>query len=45
MAGLPQYSYPGFGDFTKEHLHYSQAIRVGDRIVCAGQGKASLQNT
>lgn len=38
MAGLPAYAYPGFGTMVRKELHYSQAIRVGNRIVCAGQG-------
>ncbi|KAH9902093.1 YjgF-like protein [Xylariomycetidae sp. FL2044] len=38
MAHLPQYSYPGIGEWAKENLHYSQAVRVGDTIVCSGQG-------
>jgi enamine deaminase RidA (YjgF/YER057c/UK114 family) len=41
MAAFKTYSYPGFGEFAKEHLHYSQAIRVGDRIHCSGQGMQS----
>lgn len=38
MAGLPSYSYPGYGAMAREALHYTQAIRVGDRVICSGQG-------
>lgn len=32
-------SYHGYGQTAKESAHYSQAVRIGDRIECAGQGK------
>ncbi|KAH8788565.1 Endoribonuclease L-PSP/chorismate mutase-like protein [Diaporthe sp. PMI_573] len=38
MSHLQYYTYPGFGEFVKEHTHYNQAVRVGDVIEVAGQG-------
>ncbi|TVY81148.1 hypothetical protein LSUE1_G004444 [Lachnellula suecica] len=38
MSHLKSYAYPGMGEFALEHMSYSQAIRVGDRIICSGQG-------
>lgn len=38
MSHLQYYTYPGFGEFVKEHTHYNQAARVGDVIEMAGQG-------
>lgn len=38
MSHLQYYTYPGFGEFVKEHTHYNQAVRVGDVIEAAGQG-------
>jgi len=29
---------PGYGDKLKERLHYSQAVRIGDRVEISGQG-------
>ncbi|WP_448651674.1 RidA family protein [Pseudomonas fluorescens] len=29
---------PGYGDYMREHLHYSQAVKVGNRIETSGQG-------
>lgn len=29
---------PGYGDYMRENLHYSQAVRVGDRVETSGQG-------
>ncbi|KAI5475879.1 hypothetical protein MNV49_000761 [Pseudohyphozyma bogoriensis] len=38
MSHLQYYAYPGVGE-TNVQLHgYSQAVRIGDRIECAGQG-------
>jgi hypothetical protein len=39
MSQFQTYSYPGFGEWVRDNLHYSQAIRVGNRIHCSGQGK------
>lgn len=33
-------AYPGPGDIAQEKFRYSQAVRVGKRIECAGQGIA-----
>lgn len=38
MSQLKSYAYPGWGEWAQKNLAFSQAIRVGDRIVCAGQG-------
>ncbi|KAI1345171.1 YjgF-like protein [Xylariaceae sp. FL0016] len=38
MAGLPSFSYPGFGEMVRKTNSYSQVIQVGDTIVCSGQG-------
>jgi hypothetical protein len=45
MSGLKSYDYPGFGDWARENLHYTQAIRVGERIHCAGQGVLIFPDT
>ncbi|KAL7794929.1 Endoribonuclease L-PSP/chorismate mutase-like protein [Trichoderma afarasin] len=38
MSHLKYYSYEGVGVRNREIFSYSQAVRVGDRIECAGQG-------
>ncbi|KAL7904932.1 Endoribonuclease L-PSP/chorismate mutase-like protein [Trichoderma velutinum] len=38
MSHLKYYSYEGVGVRNREIFAYSQAVRVGDRIECAGQG-------
>ena len=38
MSGLKFYTYPGIGEFAYQVLGYNQAVRVGDRIECSGQG-------
>ncbi|KAF2995178.1 hypothetical protein E8E14_003438 [Neopestalotiopsis sp. 37M] len=38
MAHLQYYAYPGRGAAQRERCWYSQAVRIGDRIECAGQG-------
>ena len=38
MSHLQYYAYPGFGEKQVKDFSYSQAVRVGDRIECAGQG-------
>ncbi|GAB7349468.1 hypothetical protein MBLNU459_g0181t1 [Dothideomycetes sp. NU459] len=38
MANLQYYNYPGYGEWAEKNLLYSQAVRVGDRIICSGQG-------
>lgn len=32
------FATPGYGEWAREHLHYSQALRIGDRIETSGQG-------
>ncbi|KFY91750.1 hypothetical protein V500_04486 [Pseudogymnoascus sp. VKM F-4518 (FW-2643)] len=38
MSHLTYTSYEGYGQRSKKNLWYSQAVRVGDIIKCAGQG-------
>jgi enamine deaminase RidA (YjgF/YER057c/UK114 family) len=38
MSSFKTYSYPGFGEWAKENFSYAQAVRIGDRIHCSGQG-------
>ena len=38
MAHLSYHNYPGWGETVRQDLHYSQAVRIGDRIECSGQG-------
>ncbi|KAE8410701.1 L-PSP endoribonuclease family protein [Aspergillus pseudocaelatus] len=38
MSHLTYYSYDGVGKRNQEKFKYSQAVRIGDRIECAGQG-------
>ncbi|KAK9244186.1 Endoribonuclease L-PSP/chorismate mutase-like protein [Lipomyces tetrasporus] len=38
MSHLPYYNYEGFGKKQQQKFWYSQAVRIGDRIECAGQG-------
>ena len=45
MSGLPSYAYRGFGSWAQENNHYSQAIRVGDRLICSGQGGWNPEQT
>jgi enamine deaminase RidA (YjgF/YER057c/UK114 family) len=36
----PKYAiYPGLGEWAKENLHYSQAVRIGNTIKISGQGQ------
>ncbi|OAA81557.1 Endoribonuclease L-PSP/chorismate mutase-like protein [Akanthomyces lecanii RCEF 1005] len=44
MTQPKYYSYPGLGEWAKENFHYSQAIRIGDRILCSGQDKIDFEN-
>ncbi|WP_149540171.1 RidA family protein [Siccirubricoccus phaeus] len=32
------FTYPGFGERARETLHYSQAVKVGNRVEISGQG-------
>jgi hypothetical protein len=38
MSALKFYNYPGVGEANKKNFWYSQAVRIGDRIECSGQG-------
>ncbi|KAM0330609.1 hypothetical protein ACHAQA_003558 [Verticillium albo-atrum] len=38
MSHLKYYAYDGVGVTNKKKFLYSQAVRLGDRIECAGQG-------
>ncbi|KAM3533150.1 hypothetical protein MY4038_003575 [Beauveria bassiana] len=38
MSHLRYYAYKDLGVKQRRDFHYSQAVRVGDRIECAGQG-------
>lgn len=38
MSNLRYYTYEGFGERSQQQFWYSQAVRIGDRIECAGQG-------
>ncbi len=32
------FATPGYGDVMRARLHYSQAVRSGDRVETSGQG-------
>ncbi|KAM5346251.1 hypothetical protein ACJ41O_009256 [Fusarium nematophilum] len=38
MSHLKYSVYEGPGEWARDNLGYSQAVRVGDRIECSGQG-------
>jgi hypothetical protein len=38
MAHLQYFAYKGVGERNKKNFKYSQAVRISDRIECAGQG-------
>ncbi|KAF2791608.1 putative L-PSP endoribonuclease family protein [Melanomma pulvis-pyrius CBS 109.77] len=38
MSNLQYYAYPGEGEKKRDLYGYQQAVRVGDRIECSGQG-------
>ncbi|XWX00658.1 hypothetical protein V2A60_008679 [Cordyceps javanica] len=38
MSHLTYTSYEGYGERAKKNLWYSQAVRIGDVVECAGQG-------
>ncbi|KAF7588925.1 hypothetical protein BBP40_005003 [Aspergillus hancockii] len=38
MSHLTYYNYPGVGERNQKTFKYSQAVRIGDRIECSGQG-------
>jgi hypothetical protein len=39
MSNLQYFAYEGVGQRNLKQHGYSQAVRVGDRIECAGQGE------
>lgn len=39
MSHLQYYAYEGVGVRNQKIHGYNQAVRVGDRIECAGQGR------
>lgn len=45
MSTLQYYAYPDQGVRLREKSSYSQAVRVGDRIECAGQGMIFRQHS
>ncbi|KAL2194671.1 endoribonuclease L-PSP [Corynascus similis CBS 632.67] len=38
MSSLPYFNHSPFTGSLSERFYYSQAVRVGDRIECSGQG-------
>ena len=38
MAKLEFFDTPGYGEIARTRNHYSQALRIGDRIEISGQG-------
>ncbi|MBE3046040.1 hypothetical protein IMZ48_26570 [Candidatus Bathyarchaeota archaeon] len=40
MSHLQYFSYEGFGDRVRKETHYSQAVRIGDKIEISGQGES-----
>ncbi|KAF1962122.1 endoribonuclease L-psp family protein [Byssothecium circinans] len=38
MANLQYFNYPGFGERSRKDVHYSQAVRIDNRIEVSGQG-------
>jgi enamine deaminase RidA (YjgF/YER057c/UK114 family) len=38
MAGVEFFDTPGYGARMREAFHYSQVVRIGDRIEASGQG-------
>nr|POE65033.1 rutc family protein [Quercus suber] len=45
MAPPEYFAYAGFGEYAQEHIHYSQAVRIGNNLVCSGQGGWHRQST
>lgn len=44
MSHLTYYNYPGVGERNAQNFKYSQAVRIGDRIECSGQGTHHLNS-
>lgn len=42
MSQLKYFIYPNHGEWARDTFSYSQAVRVGDRIECSGQGQKLL---
>ncbi|MGH3643759.1 MAG: Rid family hydrolase [Mycobacterium sp.] len=38
MSKLEFFDTPGYGEITRAHYSYSQALRIGDRVEISGQG-------
>jgi hypothetical protein len=38
MSHLQYFNYPGFGERSRKEVHYSQAVRIDNRIEVSGQG-------
>ena len=38
MAEVEFFATPGYGEKSRENLHYNQALRIGDRVEISGQG-------
>ncbi|KAB8345914.1 hypothetical protein FH972_022968 [Carpinus fangiana] len=45
MAHLTYFSYEGFGQTAKASSWYNQAVRIGDKIECAGQGASLISES
>lgn len=39
MSNLKYSCYAGAGEWARDNIGYSQAVRIGNRIECSGQGK------
>lgn len=44
MTALQFTTYPGLGEWAKESLHYSQAVRIGNIVKISGQGQARVSS-
>jgi hypothetical protein len=42
MATLQYFSRPGKGEYQRDNYWYNEAVKVGDRLECAGQGTSCL---
>ncbi|HEX7308112.1 RidA family protein [Lentzea sp.] len=38
MSEVEFFATPGYGETQSENMHYSQAVRIGDRVEISGQG-------
>ncbi|KFY42201.1 hypothetical protein V495_04637 [Pseudogymnoascus sp. VKM F-4514 (FW-929)] len=45
MSGPTFYNYPGIGAKNSEAFHYSQAVKIGNIVKCAGQGGWDAEGT